>query len=106
MTFEQVTHNCRSHPGKTNIEWKLIDDELASDVVDVDEEYRTNQADLSTFGLHGLVPEDLYADPPEEAVWFCAHCLDLPTETDCVELSNMKNHLSLTYANIVHLTCT
>lgn len=106
LTFDQVTHNCRSHPGRTNIEWKLIDDELAADVVDVDEEYRANQAILSAVVLHGLVPEDLYARPLEEAVWLCAHCLDLPTETDSMELSNMKTHLSLTYANIVHPTCT
>lgn len=106
LMLDQVTHNCRSHPGKTNIGWKLIDDELAPDVVDVDEEYRANQAILSAVVLQGLVPDDVYAHSSEESAWLCAHCLDLPNETECLELSRMKTHLSLTYANFVHLTRT
>ncbi|KAI9569475.1 hypothetical protein HD554DRAFT_2020544 [Boletus coccyginus] len=93
-----VTHNCRSHPGRTNIEWKLLDDEDAPDVVDVDEEYRAGQAILSAFTLQGFVLGDVYAGPPEEMVWLCAHCLDLPSEAECLELSKMKNHLSLTHS--------
>jgi hypothetical protein len=93
-----VTHSCRSHPGKTNIEWKLIDDELAPDVVDVDEEYRANQAILSALVLQGTGLDDVYADPPEEMVWLCAHCLDLPNEVECMELSKMKTHLSMTHS--------
>ncbi|KAG8219345.1 hypothetical protein J3R82DRAFT_228 [Butyriboletus roseoflavus] len=94
-----VTHNCRSHAGRTNIGWKLITDELASDVVDVDEEYRAGQAILSAVVLQGLVSDDVYAHPSEEEEsWLCAHCLDLPTETECMELSRMKTHLSLTHS--------
>ncbi|KAF8131584.1 hypothetical protein EV363DRAFT_1431558 [Boletus edulis] len=89
-----IAHNCRSHPGKTDIEWKLIEDELASDVVDVDEESRVNQAVLSYLVSHGLVPDDLYPGSPEEAVWLCTHCLDLPDDTECTELSKMKTHLN------------
>jgi hypothetical protein len=89
-----VTHNCRSHPGKTNIGWMLIEDELLDDVVDVDEEDRANRAILSAFGLHALVPGDAYADPPEEVVWLCAECLDLPKEGEPLELSKMKDHLN------------
>jgi len=93
-----VTHNCRSHPGKTDIEWKLIDDELAPDIVDVDEEYRANQGILSAFVLQGIGLEDVYGDPPEEMVWLCAHCLDLPNEAECLGLSKMKTHLSTTHS--------
>lgn len=73
--------------------------------MDVDEEYKANQAILSAVVFHGLVPDEFYADPPEEMVWLCAHCMDLPTETECMELTKMKTHLSVTYASIVHLTC-
>ena len=104
MTLDQVTHNCRSHSGKTNIEWKLIDDELAEDVVDVDEENWANQSIISALVLHGLVPDEVYAGPPEEVVWLCVHCMDLPNEVEGMELSRMKDHLSVTYAGIIYLT--
>lgn len=87
-----MTHNCRSHPSKTNVKWELIDDEQAQNVVNVDEENRANQTIFSALVLHGLA-DDMF-DPLAEAVWLCAHCLDLPSEGECAGLSRMKNHLN------------
>jgi len=87
-----VTHNCRSHPSNTNIKWKLIDDELAPEVVNVDEE--SNNSLYSSLVYHGLVADGIYTGPAGEVAWLCAHCLDLPGETDCMDLSAMKEHLS------------
>ena len=82
----------------------MIDGELAPDVVDVDEEYRASQAILSAIVLQGMGLDDVYGDPPEETIWLCAHCLDLPNEAECMELSKIKTHLSMTYAGIIHPT--
>jgi len=84
----------------------LLDDEDAPDVVDVDEEYRANQAVVSALTLQGFMLGDVYAGPPEEMVWLCAHCLDLPNEVECMELSRMKTHLSQTYVGVVYLAST
>jgi hypothetical protein len=94
-TFDQVIHNNRAHAGRTNVKWKLIDEELADEVVNVDEQLKTNKTLISALVLHGLVPGDININPPEEAVWLCAHCLDLPQEKDCMELSKIKTHLNL-----------
>ncbi|KAG9313900.1 hypothetical protein JVU11DRAFT_4672 [Chiua virens] len=91
-----VTHNCRMHPARTNIKWKLIDDKLATRIVDADEEYKLNSI-VSMLMLQGLVP-DAYADPPEEVAWLCVQCMDLPNETECMELSKMKTHLNMTHS--------
>ena len=73
----------------------MIEDELVQNIVNTEKkEYRTNQPILSALMLQGLV-DDLF-DPSEEVAWLCAHCLDLPNETECMELSKMKTHLSLT----------
>ncbi|KAF9225272.1 hypothetical protein BS17DRAFT_872387 [Gyrodon lividus] len=93
-----VIHNNRVHAGRTTVKWKLIDEELVDQVVNVDEEFNTNQTLVSALMLHGLVPGGVNIDPPEEVVWLCAHCLDLPQEKDCMELSKIKTHLSVMHS--------
>ncbi|KIL00812.1 hypothetical protein PAXRUDRAFT_821269 [Paxillus rubicundulus Ve08.2h10] len=95
-----VIHNNRAHAGRTNVKWKLIDEVLAGEVVNVDEQFKTNKTLISALVLHGLVPGDININPPEEAIWLCAHCLDLPQEKDCMEFSKIKTHLSLVH--LVH----
>lgn len=51
-----------------------------------------DQSFLSALMLHDLIDDPF--DPSEEAAWLCAHCLDLPSETEGMQFSKVKSHLS------------
>ncbi|KIJ66489.1 hypothetical protein HYDPIDRAFT_129407 [Hydnomerulius pinastri MD-312] len=91
-----VNHSNQKHASRTNVKWKVLDDELKDEVVNVDEEFRDNQTLISALMLSGLVPPGgLNTEPPEDVSWLCAHCLDLPQEKDCMELSKIKTHCTM-----------
>ncbi|KAF9235124.1 hypothetical protein BU15DRAFT_65102 [Melanogaster broomeanus] len=90
-----VAHNNRVHAGKTNVKWKLIDEELADEVVNVDD----GHALISALVLQGLVGDNINVGPPEELIWLCAHCLDLPQEKDCMELTKMNHSIQYPQEN-------
>ncbi|KAH7886299.1 hypothetical protein F5I97DRAFT_2027864 [Phlebopus sp. FC_14] len=93
-----VSHNNRDHAGRPNIGWKLIDEELAQDVVNCDDQLLKPTL-FSALLMSGLLPEEANINAhSEDAVWLCAQCLDLPQEKDCMDLSKVKNHLHLLHS--------
>lgn len=82
----QVQHRIRDHRherGPTN--WLKLEGELL-------EEANTNAREINDF-LHHMSDLQPFVSNPADSVWLCSHCLDLPQEKECYELSKIKDHL-------------
>ncbi|KAG6335460.1 hypothetical protein ID866_3634 [Astraeus odoratus] len=91
-----VVHCVHKHRSRSDVKWKFIDEQLIDEIENVDNK-TLDQVFLATF-VSAFLGTSLHSDVPEDAVWLCTHCVDLPAEREYMELSRVKSHLTLAHS--------